>query len=232
MINKPDRPVKTTNKSYTVEDKTYASRWSVGLFQILAAILGILLYSLLSHANLVILLPTGTLDVFLPGLLIPLLFGAIFGPWVGFMVGCFGFLIGDYIANMWFQGWYWDNGYLYLGSALINFRDLIGWNGIPGYIANALFGFCAGLALPMPYRRYDSAYYYARAGILSSIGLVIGIALVVFSAVWIYRSPYYTIPEASTAYFDTLLPDLLLALIVLPLLLFIYNALLPHKKSA
>src|SRR5947209_10835775 len=122
------------------------SIWFVGVRQVVAAILGIILYGLLSHINLIILIPTGTLDVFLPALLIPLLFGVIFGPWVGLIVGGFGFLLGDYVANLWLHDLSWDNGYLFYGSALINFRDLIGWNDVSGYLVNALIGLVAGLA--------------------------------------------------------------------------------------
>src|SRR5690242_1469858 len=73
------------------------SIWYVGPRQIVAALLGVALYGLLSHVNLILILPMGTLDVFLPALLIPLFFGVIFGPWVGLTVGGFGFLLGDYV---------------------------------------------------------------------------------------------------------------------------------------
>src|ERR1700694_3725304 len=99
-----------------------ASIWYVGPSQVIAAILGVALYGLFIHVNLIFILPMGTLDVFLPALLIPLFFGVIFGPWVGLVVGGFGFLLGDYVANTWLHDLSWNNGYLSYGSGLNHFR--------------------------------------------------------------------------------------------------------------
>src|SRR5438270_537103 len=150
-----------------------ASIWYVGPRQVIAAILGVLLYGLLSHVNLILILPMGTLDVFLPALLIPLFFGVIFGPWVGLTVGGFGFLLGDYVANMWLHDLIWTNGYLYYGSALINFRDLIGWNAVSGYLVNALIGLVAGLTRSR-IRRYNTVEALATVGITCAAGIAVG----------------------------------------------------------
>lgn len=225
--NRHNTPGKAPGVTQSPEDDARASIWFVGLPQVMAAILGIILYGLLSHINLILLVPTGTLDVFLPALLIPLLFGVLFGPWVGLITGGFGFLLGDYVANIWLHDLSWDNGYLFYGSALINFRDLIGWNGFPGYLANAMIGLVAGLTQISTGRRYNNLQSLATVGVISAIGVAVGIAIVVYSAVLVYHSPYYTAAEATMAFFDTALPNLLLALIVLPLLLFIAAALLP-----
>ena len=214
------------------QNEESASIWFVGLPQVIAAILGIILYGLLSHINLIILVPTGTLDVFLPALLIPLLFGVIFGPWVGLITGGFGFLLGDYVANIWLRDLSWGNGYLYYGSALINFRDLVGWNGFPGYLANALIGLVAGLTQVSTGRRYNTLQSLATVGVITAIGVAFGIAIVVYSAVLVYHSPYYTVAEATLAFFDTALPNLLLALVILPLLLFVGDALTWRKARA
>src|SRR5579859_6185446 len=199
-----------------------ASIWYVGPCQIIAAILGVFLYGLLSHVNLILILPMGTLDVFLPALLIPLFFGVIFGPWVGMVVGGFGFLLGDYVANMWLHDLSWTNGYLYYGSALINFRDLIGWNGVSGYLVNALIGLVAGLTRSR-IRRYNTVEELAAVGIACAVGIAVGTALVVYSTIWLYGSPFYSWKEATSALFDTVLPNMLVALVLLPLLLWIYD---------
>lgn len=198
--------------------------WYVGPRQVIAGLLGVLLYGLLSHVNLILILPMGTLDVFLPALLIPLFFGVIFGPWVGLTVGGFGFLLGDYVANMWLHDLSWTNGYLYYGSALINFRDLIGWNGVSGYIVNALIGLVAGLTRSR-IRRYNTVEALASVGITCAIGIAVGTALVVYSTIWLYGSPFYTWKEATSALFDTVLPNMLVALVLLPLLLLLYDRL-------
>lgn len=205
------------------------SIWYVGPRQIIAAILGILLYGLFSHVNLIFILPGGTLDVFLPALLIPLFFGVIFGPWVGLVVGGFGFLLGDYVANMWLHDLSWNNGYLYYGSALINFRDVVGWNGVAGYLVNAMIGLVAGLTRSS-IRRYNTAQALATVGVVCAAGITVGTAIVVYSAVWLYGSSFYTLREATTALFDTALPNLLFALVALPLLLWAYDMTVRGKK--
>src|SRR3984893_5210296 len=149
-----------------------ASIWYVGPRQVIAAILGVALYGLFSHVNLIFILPLGTLDVFLPALLIPLFFGVIFGPWVGLVVGGFGFLLCDYVANMWLHDLSWNNGYLYYGSALINFRDLFGWNGVAGYLVNALIGLVAGLTR-LRIRRYNTAQALASVGVVCAAGITV-----------------------------------------------------------
>lgn len=208
--------------------------WNIGRREVIAAILGVLLYGFLSHVNIIISLSTGVLDVFLPALLIPLLFGVIYGPWVGLVVGGFGFLLGDYIANAWLVNFAWDNGYIYagnfFGSSLVTFRDLAGWDGIPGYLANALIGLVAGLTLPGPGRRFNRLYPLALTGIISTIAIVFAIALVVFSAVPIYNSPYYTLNEARAAFVDTALPNVLVALVLLPLALWVYDLAVLRRK--
>jgi energy-coupling factor transport system substrate-specific component len=206
-----------------------ASLWYVGPRQIIAAILGIVLYGLLSHINLIILIPTGTLDVFLPALLIPLFFGALYGPWVGLVVGGFGFLLGDYVANVWLHDLSWNNGFLFYSSALINFRDLLGWNGVPGYLANAMIGLIAGLTR-ISIRRYNNLQSLATVAVICAAGMIVGIAIVVYSAVWLYRSPYYALGEATSAFFNSTFPNLLFALVVLPLLLWVYELIVRGKK--
>ncbi|MGH2495819.1 MAG: hypothetical protein ACRDIV_14060 [Ktedonobacteraceae bacterium] len=208
-----------------------ASVWYVGPRQVIAAILGVLLYGLLSHVNLIFIMPMSTLDVLLPALLIPLFFGAVFGPWVGLVVGGFGFLLGDYVANLWLHDLSWTNGYLFYGSALINFRDLVGWNTVAGYLINAMIGLNAGLTRST-IRRYNTAQALATVGLICAAGVTVGIAIVVYSAIWLYGSPFYTSREATSALFDTVLPNLLLVLVILSLLLWVYDKIYMAKNRA
>ncbi len=207
-----------------------AGIWYVGPRQVFAALLGVLLYGLLSHITLILILPMGTLDVFLPALLIPLFFGVVFGPWVGLAVGGFGFLLGDYVANTWLIDLSWTNGYLYYGSTLTNFRDLIGWNGVSGYLVNALIGLVAGLTRSNIWR-YHTTQALANVGLACAAVITVGTALVVYSTIWLYGSPFYTWREATSALFDTALPNVLIALLALPLLLLIYDRLVLHSKQ-
>jgi uncharacterized membrane protein len=155
----------------------------------------------------------------------------VFGPWTGLVVGGFGFLLGDYVANLWLHDLSWTNGYLYYGSALTNFRDLIGWNGVSGYLVNALIGLVAGLTR-LRIRRYNTPQALASVGITCTAVIVAGTAIVVYSAIWLYATPFYTWREATTALFDTALPNVLLALMVLPLLLLLYERLALSGNSS
>ena len=206
------------------------SLWYVGPRQVIAAILGVALYGAFSHVNLIILMPSGALDVFLPALLIPLFFGVMFGPWVGLVVGGFGFLLGDYVANMWLHDLSWNNGYLFYGSALINFRDLIGWNTVVGYLASALIGLVAGLTR-LTVRRYNTAQALANVAVVCAAGITVAIAIVVYGAVWLYGSPFYTLREATSALFNSTMPNALIALVILPLLLWLYDLLAWGRKK-
>ena len=216
-------------RSSSLAASKQVSIWYVGPRQIIAALLGVLLYGLLSHINLIIILPMATQDVFLPALLIPLFFGVIFGPWVGLVVGGFGFLLGDYVANTWLHDLSWTNGYLYYGSALTNFRDLIGWNGVSGYLVNALIGLVAGLTR-LRIRRYNTIETLASVGISCAAGVALGTALVVYSTIWLYGSPFYTWKEATSALFDTVLPNMLIALVLLPMLLWVDDKIVQGNK--
>lgn len=222
-------PIPSYRRTSSVSRKQ-ASIWYVGPRQIIAALPGVLLYGLLSHINLILILPMGTLDVFLPALLIPLFFGVVFGPWVGLTVGGFGFLLGDYVANTWLHDLSWTNGYLYYGSALINFRDLIGWNGISGYLVNALIGLVAGLTRSRIWR-YNTVEALAGVGIACAAAIAVGTVLVVYSTIWLYGSPFYSWKEATSALFDTVLPNMLVALILLPLLLLLYDRLVLRDRQ-
>jgi len=142
-------------------------------------------------------------------------------------LGRFGFLLGDYIANAWLANFVWDNGYIFAGNffggALVNFRDLLGWNGIPGYIANALLGMVAGFAAGGPRRRFNDVYTLASTSVIAAFAITAAIAIVVYSAVPIYNSTYYSFGQATVALLDTAMPNLLVALVLLPLLLWLYD---------
>jgi energy-coupling factor transport system substrate-specific component len=222
-INKQNQPAQTT------------TTWNVGRREVIAAAIGVLLYGFLSHITVVVLISSNTPDIFLPALLIPLLFGAIYGPWTGLIVGGFGFLLGDYIAGALLTNLFWSNGYIFAGNlfarSLATFRDLLGWNGIPGYLANALVGMIAGMATLVPGRRFNTIYALAGAALISSVGVVVATAIAVYSAMAIYQTPYYQVSEATLAFFDTVLPGLLVTLVLLPLLLWGFDALGQWRKG-
>ncbi len=98
-----------------VEKQTASKIWSVGVRQVVYMAIGAALYAAFSVATSVIQLPSAGNVALRPAIVIPLFFGAVFGPWVGLFVGGVGNVIGDLISYHNFY-WNWD-----LGNALIGF---------------------------------------------------------------------------------------------------------------
>jgi len=179
------------------EQKSLTARvWSIGVRQIVFMALGAALYGGLSYVTNIIQLPSAGNVSFRPAIVIPLFFGAVFGPWVGLFVGGVGNLIGDYISG---YGVYWN------------------WD-----IGNGLIGFVAGLAMLITWGRYNSTRAIVVAEILSAVGIVVGIAFAAYNDIWISKLSFITattgeiVPAAGS--------DLVNGLILLPILLVAYVA--------
>lgn len=210
----------STSSSYPVrtEPITRASGgkvniWRIGKRQLVAAIIGIVIYGFFYY--LLDLLFKSTSNIFfspysptLGGILIGLtltivfFFGAEFGPWVGLASAVVGVLLGDLIAQLQLPG----AGY--------------------GYVGGAIFGFLPGLALLRTQGRYDNRRNITIAVIMSAIGIVIGS---------IFQYIGYTIDfhAAFSDVFPYLIGTILsyvFGLILLPFLLLIYNAIVTRRK--
>lgn len=85
------------------------SRWAFGTREVVYAALGAALYGVFSWATNFIPLPAAGNITFRPAVAIPLFFGAVFGPWVGFLTGFVGNMLGDFISGFGFW-WSWDLG--------------------------------------------------------------------------------------------------------------------------
>src|SRR5579884_2743225 len=99
------------------------SLWSIDVRQVVYTALGIALYAILNIIFNLVQLPNagGGAIALRPGIVIPLFFGAVFGPIVGLFVGGVGNIISDLIS---FHSFYWN------------------WD-----VGNALFGFLIGLVV-------------------------------------------------------------------------------------
>src|SRR6266566_4344524 len=94
------QPVSEPFEAKQTGPKSNAQVWSIGRRQIVAMLIGTLLYASLSHFAIVEgNFQAGNLIYLLPTLIIPLFFGEPFGPWVGLFVGAVGFLIGSYFPG-------------------------------------------------------------------------------------------------------------------------------------
>ena len=174
-----------------------ANAWSIGRRQAVAMIAGIALYAATSDIQ-----PPSVGNVALhPAIVIPLFFGAVFGPWVGLFVGGVGNFIGDLISYHNFF-WNWD-----IGSALI--------------------GFIAGLAMLYTFGRYRSIRPIVIAEIFSAVGIIVGIGFAAYNDIWVSKLSFSTatvgelVPAAK--------PDLINGLILLPILLVAYNAVVASR---
>ncbi len=177
--------------------------WGVGVRHVVFMALGAALYAGLSYATNSLALP-GASDVSLrPGIVIPLFFGAAFGPWVGLFTG----LVGNSINDAFSYGIYWN------------------WE-----IGIGLIGFIAGLGMYFTRGRYNNVPRIVLAEIFSVIGLVVGLGFASITDIWASHLSFTT--AITTEFVPALLPDLVFGLVLLPILLVAYNAALGRTGRA
>ena len=177
------------------ERRDTADIWRVGVRQIVYMALGAALYGGLSFLTNFLQLPSvGQVSV-RPAIVIPLFFGAVFGPVVGFFVGGVGNFIGDYISG---YGVYWN------------------WD-----LGNALIGLIAGLAVYSTLGVYKNRRLITYAEVASAIGIIIGIGFAAYTDIWVSKLNF---GGASSEFIPAALSDLIFGLILLPILLVAYNA--------
>lgn len=177
------------------EQNATAKIWSVNVRQIVYMALGAALYGGLSYLTNILQLPATSNVSFRPAIVIPLFFGAVFGPWVGLFTGAVGNLIGDYVSG---YGVYWN------------------WD-----LGNGLIGFVAGLAIYLTWARYNNVRNIVIADIFGVIGIIVGIGVAAYSDMWLLK---YTFPAASGNFIPATISDIVNGVILLPILLFAYNA--------
>ncbi len=181
------------------------SIWSVGVRQVVYMALGIALYAVLNIIFNLVQLPNagGGAIALRPGIVIPLFFGVVFGPIVGFFVGGFGNIIGDLISYHSFY-WNWDLG-------------------------NALIGFVAGLAMLYTVGRYTKTRAIVVAEVFSVIAVIVGIGVAAYTDIWVSKISF---PAATSEFVVAGVPDLLNGIILLPILLVAYNAAMRGRGRA
>lgn len=122
------------------------SLWAVGTREVVYMAIGAALYAVFSWIFNIFLVIPGTANVAVrPPVVLPLFFGAVFGPWVGFFTGLVGNIIGDLLSGWGFWIW-WD-------------------------IGNGLMGLFAGFALFWENRNYVLAEVWAAIGVIIGMGL-------------------------------------------------------------
>jgi energy-coupling factor transport system substrate-specific component len=180
----------------TEEKRTRYSVWGLDVRKIVYMALGAALYGGLSWATNALQLPGAGNVSLRPAIVIPLFFGAVFGPWVGLFTGGVGNYIGDIISGYGFF-WNWDVG-------------------------NGLIGFIAGLAVISTGGRYNNARNIIIAEVFAAIGVVVGIGFAAYNEIYLSKIDFST---ATISYMvPAAVSDLINGLILLPILLIAYNA--------
>ncbi|GCF09740.1 ECF transporter S component [Dictyobacter arantiisoli] len=173
-----------------------ATIWGLDVKKIVYAALGAALYGGLSIATNALQLPGAGNVSFRPAIVIPLLFAALFGPWVGFFAGGVGNLLGDWLSGsgVW---WNWDLG-------------------------NGLIGLITGLVVYYTLGRYLKRKNIIFAEVFAILGIVVGIGFASITDIWVSKLSFSAavigdfIPSAAS--------DLINGLILLPILLIAYTA--------
>jgi energy-coupling factor transport system substrate-specific component len=171
------------------------SIWSIGVRQIVFMALGAALYAGVSYATNTLQLPGASNVSLRPGIVIPVFFGAVFGPWVGLFSGGIGNMINDLLTGPIY--WNWDLG-------------------------NGLIGFVSGLAMLITWGRYRSVRAIVIAEIFGVLGIIVGLGFAAYTDIWV--SALTPVAATTTEFVPATIPDLILSLILLPILLVAYNA--------
>ncbi len=140
--------------------------WAVRTREVVYMAIGAALYGVLGWATAIARIP-GPFNVSArPAVVIPMFFGAIFGPWVGFFTGAVGNIIIDLLSGYGFS-WNWSLG-----------------NGLLGLIAGLAFVRSRGDELPS-----------LRAAIIwSVIGTLLAFLFSSVTDIWVYQTAPAEIP--------------------------------------
>jgi energy-coupling factor transport system substrate-specific component len=198
--------------------------WGISKRQVLAMILGIILYGAANYplnylysqdSSLVVTsisvfntsIDSGIIISMSIVLLIPLFFGTVFGPWVGLITVLAGTYLGALLAG-------YSAPSDYYGAS---------WTWFAGQL---MIGFIAGLALLKTQGRYNTGSAIAYAVAFCAVGVLVGTAFATFADIWVSG---ITTDEAWNSFLSLAQPAAL-DLILLPLLLFVYNTVAGRLK--
>ncbi|MBU1878909.1 MAG: ECF transporter S component, partial [Chloroflexi bacterium] len=193
-------------------DQHGKSPLSFGRRELIATIVGVLLYAGISWlTNIFPLTAAEGVDI-RPGVAVPIFFGLVFGPVVGFVVG----LAGNFLSDLW-TGWLVYPPDPATGNLLLDLTQgyLLNWQAGSG-----LMGLVAGLATFFG-RRYRTLADHVRALAFSALGIVVGMGFAALTDIWLdgltfdFVLTQYLIPAVQV--------NLLNTVILVPILLFNYE---------
>ena len=142
------------------------SPWAIRTREVVFMAIGAALYGVLGWATAAFRIPGPFNSQIRPAIAIPMFFGAVFGPWVGFFTGIVGNVIIDLLSGYGFS-WNWSLG-----------------NGLLGLISGLAFAGAGGRSLPS----LRTVLLWALAGNL------IGFLFSSVTDIWVYGTEPGLIP--------------------------------------
>lgn len=184
----------------------------LGRREALAVLVGTLLYGGLSWlTNIFPLTAAEGVDI-RPGVAVPIIFGLVYGPVVGFLTGT----LGNFLGDLW-TGWLAYPPDPATGNLLLDLIQgyLLNWQ-----VGSGLMGLIAGLATFVT-RRYTAVRDYLRALAFTVVGIVVGMGFASFTDLYLDNlDPYF----AWSQYFVPVVRvNLFNAIVLVPILLFNYE---------
>lgn len=171
-----------------------ASAWAVGTREVVYMAIGAALYGVLGWATSFLKIPGPFNTAIRPAVAIPMFFGAVFGPWVGFFTGFVGNVIIDLISGYGFS-WNWSLG-------------------------NGLLGLISGLAFVQAKAAGEDLPKIQWALIWSVIGVLVAFLFSSVTDIWAYATPAQEIPAE---YLGVIVPNIIAGVILVPILYYAYR---------
>ncbi len=186
---------------------------AVGRRELVAMAIGSLLYAGLCWLTNVFPLQAAQDLQVRPGIVVPIMFGFMYGPVVGFVSGCVGNALGDLTSGLLPYP-----AALPTGNPIVDLARsyLLNWQ-----VGNGIYGLIPGLAA-LSYRRYFSLRDQIRALFFVLLGTFVGMGFAAFTHPFV--DPTVTMEVAFSQYFIPLLRiNTANAAILVPILLFNYE---------
>jgi len=178
----------------------------------LAMLAGVLLYGGISWlTNIFPLAAAEGVDI-RPGVAVPIFFGFVFGPLVGFVTG----MVGNFLADLW-TGWLAYPPDPATGNLLLDLVQgyLLNWQ-----VGSGLMGLIPGL-LVLLNRRYVTFTDHLRALAFTVLGIVVGMGFASFTDIPLDNLEFNFI--LSQCFIPVVQVNLLNAVVLVPILLFNYE---------
>jgi energy-coupling factor transport system substrate-specific component len=180
---------------------TSPQSWLLRHFSVM--VIGSVLYAFAIYLTALLDIPGADNVQLRPGIVIPILCGAFFGPAAGFVSGFAGNLAADQ-----FLGWGWWPFW---------------------YIGNGVMGLAAGCFRPA---KPDYSRLLVVLGVLTraAIGITVGMGLASISEVWVTQSSWSDVLWVN--FLPAFLSDLVNAALLVPIILLLYGVLRESTTSA